>query len=139
MKPRSILLAILASVLLGGCDSRAWQPAFAVTGRNIGTQRIEDSGAEFVDFYHLWGYMDPTPPLDGAGKKFSDYRGPYPDHAKVWWTINGRHVVREIPVSTERPLVPKDGDLELVIEIDGENVRAKWVAHPPLPYLPRGK
>ena len=139
MKPRSILLLILATVSLGGCDRRAWQPAFAVTGRNIGTQQIEDSGAEFVDFYDEWGSINPTPSLDGAGTKFSDYRGPYPDHAKVWWTINGQHVVREISVSTERPSVPKGGDLELVFEVDGENVKAKWVAHPPLPYIPRGR
>jgi hypothetical protein len=128
------IIFLLLALTIVGCGNRMFQPKFKVTGKNIGEVTIVDAGAKFYGFYHSWGILRNMcvrleSGMSCLGATFADYQGPYPEEATVWWTINEKRIERKIKVSTD---VPKQfGKLELVFEINGENVEAKWVLHQP--------
>lgn len=125
------MIFLLLAVAIVGCGNRMFQPKFQVTAKNVGEVTVVDSGAKFYGFYHSWGIlpvMCSGEPKICVGKTFSDYQGPYPKEATVWWTLDGKkRIERTIKVPEEIP--QQFGTLELVFEIDGEDVQVKWVKH----------
>lgn len=130
MNYRNLLMAfvVIALSMISGCLPTR-KAEYDVVVRNMGKIEINDVRVQYNGFDFPFGVVPSE-----VSKRFSDYDGAFPAQAKITWRLPGPAYMADISeviaVPAEKPaLKNRYQQYELLFELDGKHVKAKYIVN----------